>query len=132
MSLAMGFLLDFVAPLQDGPTAICATLHSADRVNAGPTHRRGRRRLRVSCGCPAPPQSRSYGCAGALPAASSSSVRMASSSAPKPRAELPRRECHLPIGAVEPIAVYIDVMEPVVGADLLQLTIGVEQRLPVP
>jgi hypothetical protein len=30
------------------------------------------------------------------------------------------------------IAIHIDVEEPVVGADLLQLRVGVHQRLPIP
>ena len=35
MSLAMGFLLDFVALLQDGPTALCATPYAAGCVRHG-------------------------------------------------------------------------------------------------
>ena len=46
--------------------------------------------------------------------------------------ELARREHHLLIGAVEMVAIDVDVEELVVGADFLQLRIGVEQRLPVP
>ena len=36
------------------------------------------------------------------------------------------------VGAVEPIAINVKIMEFVVGADLLQLRIGIRQRQPVP
>ena len=43
-----------------------------------------------------------------------------------------RRERHLLIGIAEIVAIDVDVEEPVVGKDLLQLRIGVHQRLPIP
>ena len=48
------------------------------------------------------------------------------------RFQLARRQQHLLIGAAQPIAVDIHVEELVVGPDLLELGIGVHQRLPVP
>ena len=46
--------------------------------------------------------------------------------------QLAGREHHALIRAVEPVAVDVHVMELVVGADLLQLRVGIHQRLPVP
>ena len=46
--------------------------------------------------------------------------------------ELAGRQHHLLIGAVELIAIDIHVMELVVGSDLLQLSVRIHQRLPVP
>ena len=48
------------------------------------------------------------------------------------RLELARRQHHLLIGAVQPIAVDVHVEEFVIGPDLLELGVGVHQRLPVP
>ena len=48
------------------------------------------------------------------------------------RRQFARSQRHLPIGAVDPVAIDVDVKEPVVGADFLKLRIGVHQRLPVP
>ena len=48
------------------------------------------------------------------------------------RLELARRQHHLLIGAAQPIAVDVHVEEFVVGPDLLELRVGVHQRLPVP
>ena len=46
--------------------------------------------------------------------------------------ELPGRQAHLPVLAVDPIAVVVHVHEIVVGADDLELPVGLEQRLVVP
>jgi hypothetical protein len=46
--------------------------------------------------------------------------------------ELARRQHHLLIDAVEPVAIHVHVMKAVIGPDLLQLRIGIHQRLPVP
>ena len=48
------------------------------------------------------------------------------------RVELAGRQHHLLIRAVELVAIDVHVMELVVGPDLLQLSVGVHQRLPVP
>src|SRR5262249_29725034 len=46
--------------------------------------------------------------------------------------QLARGEHHRLIGAVEPVAVDVDVVEAIIGPDLLYLAVGVHQRLPVP
>ena len=46
--------------------------------------------------------------------------------------ELPRREQDLPVLPVDPVAVVVHRDEVVVGADLLQLAEGQQQRVPVP
>ena len=48
------------------------------------------------------------------------------------RFQLARRQQHLLIGAIQPIAVDIHVQELVIGPDFLELGIGVLQRPPVP
>ena len=46
--------------------------------------------------------------------------------------ELAGRQGHPLICAIEMVTIHIHIMELVVGPNLLQLTVGIHQRLPVP
>ena len=46
--------------------------------------------------------------------------------------ELPRRQHHLVLVAIPPVAIYIDAGEIIVKTDILQLPVGGEQRARIP
>ena len=48
------------------------------------------------------------------------------------RPQFARREHHALVGTIEPVAINVEIIEFIVGADFLQLRVGIRQGQPIP